>query len=111
MISLVVLALSVAVTIALRRRSDLALVAFCTYMAAIFTYHRPYDLVLLIPAFAFAIDLARGARGPSAWLAIAGCFRMFGLMLLAPSHPIDHRTATRGCMTGSWRSPRTCSWE
>ena len=85
-IALLVLAAGIAVTIALRRKSDLALVALSTYLAAIFTYHRAYDLVLLVPALAFAIDLTQRPGAPSPRLGTFAAVSL-GLMLLAPSHP------------------------
>jgi hypothetical protein len=87
LIALAVLALGFAGTLAWRRRADFALVSFCAFVGAIFTYHRTYDLVLLIPALALAIDVCWKTRGP--WIrpkilaAVA-----FAALLIAPSHPL-----------------------
>jgi hypothetical protein len=85
-ITLAVLALSFLLLLAYRRRSDLALVGVAAYAAAIATYHRPYDLVLLLPAMATTVDAAwqaRGRRAPARWLA-AGTF---AALLIVPSNP------------------------
>lgn len=82
----VLLIVTFAAMLAFRRQSDFALVSFSTFMAAIFTYHRPYDLVLLVPALALAVDTARHGRGrsrmPKALVAI-----LFAVLLISPSHP------------------------
>lgn len=79
-VSLVVLALGWAAMVALRSRAEpreLAVLAF--YVAAVFTYHRPYDLVLLIPGFATVIQRGRRYR-IWAWPTVA-----YALLLLAPA--------------------------
>src|SRR5262249_13692086 len=67
--------------------SDLALVSFATFTAAVFTYHRPYDLVLLIPAFAYWIDRAQGAASERDRFWRVGTAVGFAVLLIAPSHP------------------------
>lgn len=57
-ISLAILLLVLGMTWRLRDRSDLALVSFCSFVAAVFSYHRPYDLVLLLVPLALAVDEA-----------------------------------------------------
>jgi hypothetical protein len=85
-VSLGVLLLGSAAIVAARRRSSLAPAALCGFVAAIFTYHRPYDLVLLLPALAYFLDEARRREpdrlGPR-WVAAI----VFGLMLVAPNNP------------------------
>lgn len=44
-----------------RHRRGLAPVAFAAFGAAVMTYHRPYDLVLLLPALAQEFQAARAA--------------------------------------------------
>lgn len=85
-IALAVLALAVAATLALRRRSDLALVSLATFAAAVFTYHRSYDLVLLVPTLALLVESARVARGAGRRLRSAAALG-FAALLVAPSHP------------------------
>jgi hypothetical protein len=91
-ISLAVLLLGSAAIVAARRRSSLGLAALCGFVAAIFTNHRPYDLVLLIPSLAYFLDDARrrepGRLGPR-WVAAI----VIALMLLAPNNPaiVGHR--------------------
>jgi hypothetical protein len=85
-LALVVLVLGLVATWIFRRRSELTLTSFCLFVAAIFTYHRPYDLVLLVPAFASMVDRAHEARGP-ATLARGLAAVVFALMLVAPSNP------------------------
>lgn len=85
--TLVVLLISFCLTFAYRRRPEPALVGFSLFMAAVFTYHRPYDLVLLVPAFASAVDSARGPqgrRGTAGWLSAA----VFALVLIVPRPPM-----------------------
>ncbi|MEO6809195.1 MAG: glycosyltransferase family 87 protein [Isosphaeraceae bacterium] len=85
--TLIVLLIAFALTFAYRRRPEPALVAFSLFNAAVFTYHRPYDLVLLVPPFASAIASARGSRGGqgvAGWLLAA----VFALVLIVPRPPI-----------------------
>ncbi|HEV3120871.1 MAG TPA: hypothetical protein VGY53_03160, partial [Isosphaeraceae bacterium] len=87
LVTLVLLSLTLAATIALRHRSELALVSFCAFSSAVMTYHRPYDLVLLVPAFALAVEGA--VRAPGAWFwarCVAG--GAFTLALVLPNDPL-----------------------
>jgi hypothetical protein len=87
LVTLVLLALTVAATIALRHRSELALVSFCAFSSAVMAYHRPYDLVLLVPALALAIEGA--LRAPVAWVwprSMAAA--AFALALVLPNDPL-----------------------
>jgi hypothetical protein len=81
----IVLVVTLMVALAYRSRSDLALTSFCAFMAAIGAYHRPYDLVLLVPPFALFVDAACAARGRLAAVKIAAAVG-FALLLIAPSH-------------------------
>jgi Glycosyltransferase family 87 len=85
-ISMAILAAGLALMVVFRRGSDLTLVSLAAYVAAVFSYHRPYDLVLLIPALADLIAVAYRANGRSglAWRSAA---IVFALLLIAPSHP------------------------
>jgi hypothetical protein len=85
-ITMAVLAAGLAVMAACRRGSDLTLVSLAAYIAAVSTYHRPYDFVLLVPALAELIAAAwrSGGRAALAW---RGAAIVFALMLIAPSHP------------------------
>ncbi|HEV3164286.1 MAG TPA: glycosyltransferase family 87 protein [Isosphaeraceae bacterium] len=65
-VALGVLILTFAMMYLCRRQNDLRLVSFCMFMSALFTYHRHYDLVLLVPALAAAIEAARTDTGPGA---------------------------------------------
>lgn len=87
-ISLAVLGFGSAWIVAFRHAADRWLLAFAGFVAAVMVYHRPYDLVLLIPAAAVLVDAAcRAAESPRArfvWGAIAVAF---GALLVAPAHP------------------------
>ena len=64
-----------------RERSELGRFALTCFVAAIFTYHRPYDLVLLLPALAYLVDSS--TRGRLGWpVTIA-----FGAALIVPTDP------------------------
>jgi hypothetical protein len=85
--TLAVLLITFGLTFAHRQRPEAALVGFSSFMAAVFTYHRPYDLVLLVPAFASAIVSARMARDRwriVGWLVVV----VFALVLIAPRPPM-----------------------
>lgn len=72
---------------ALRRRDDLTLLSLASIIAVLFTYHRPYDLVLLALPMALGVSLAvQWGKGLPRWLAASGT-ALLGVMLLAPSHP------------------------
>jgi hypothetical protein len=61
-------------------------VSFCAFLGAIFTYHRPYDLVLLIPTLPYLIETARTPEGRCRALRLAAAIA-FAVLLIAPSHP------------------------
>lgn len=82
-IAVLVLAASCGLVWAMRSRSDLPLLSLCGFTAAIFTYHRPYDLVLLLPAFTMAVDQAVRGHGGGRWVVVGS----FVVLLLSPSHP------------------------
>jgi hypothetical protein len=69
----------------LRRRSNQALLATASFLAAIFTYHRPYDLVLLIPPLAYLVGVV-GRPGWKSWGSVS-LVMIWGLALMWPSHP------------------------
>jgi Glycosyltransferase family 87 len=83
--TIAVLLIGLAATWALRRRSELGLVSFTLFISAVFTYHRPYDLVLLVPALAYATDKAWRTRGRWA-TARAAVAIAFAVLLIWPSH-------------------------
>jgi hypothetical protein len=85
-IALAVLLLGVALTFALHRGPDLGLASLCALVAAIFTYHRPYDLVLMIPALAYLIECARASDHPGASAKMVAA-AVFAVLLILPSHP------------------------
>lgn len=64
-----------------RRRSLLAQTAIAGWFAALFTYHRPYDLVLLLPGLAWLIE--RGMESSGRFGLALG----FAALLIVPSHP------------------------
>ena len=86
-VTLAVLALGFAVTMLAASASNLALVSFATFTAAVFTYHRPYDLVLLIPTLAFLIDKAQTAVADRDRFWRIAAAVGFAALLIAPSHP------------------------
>jgi hypothetical protein len=71
---------------ALRRRDDLTQLSLAATVAVLFTYHRPYDLVLLALPLALGVALAIQADGRLRWLATAEAVAL-AVLLLAPSHP------------------------
>ncbi len=82
-LSLVVLAIAGAAIWALRKQSEAGLTSLSLAFAAIFTYHRPYDLVLLLPALASLFDGALARKSPAAGLGVLA----FAGLLIAPNHP------------------------
>ncbi len=83
LVSGLVLGLGLVALIAWRRRSDLELVSLCTFTAALFAYHRPYDLVLLIPPFALVLEDARRTRSRF----VAGLLILIAVVMMAPTQP------------------------
>lgn len=68
-----------------RTRSDRGLVPIAGFAAAIFAYHRPYDMVLLVPTLAYLIGQAWEIR-PANRVAIVPAV-VFALALIWPNHP------------------------
>lgn len=61
--------------------------AFACFLAAVFSYHRPYDLVLLFPAFLLVFDLAITARPhTTAKYLWAAASLLFSFILIVPAH-------------------------
>lgn len=81
-LALGLLGLATLAFVALRDRSDRALLALGGFVAAIFAYHRAYDLVLLVPAFAWLVERAWRRRGWETAAAVA-----IAALLIWPSHP------------------------
>ncbi len=70
-----------ALIFAWRNRSTLGLTALATFSAAVMTYHRHYDLVLLLPTLAYLIDAGvRRRRRVAGWAAV-----VLGAALIVPS--------------------------
>jgi len=86
LLSLLILGWALAATIAWRRKAVLGLVSLAASAAATFTYHRPYDLVLLIPVLAYLIEQARAdaRRWAAARVAVAAGL---GALLIVPKNP------------------------
>ncbi|MBX6315801.1 MAG: hypothetical protein IRY99_23245, partial [Isosphaeraceae bacterium] len=85
-LSLIILLLMFATAIALRHKPDLILVSIVTFPSAIFTYHRSYDLTLLIPALALTVDLV--ATGRCRGRIIRGtAVAVFAVALVMPRSP------------------------
>ncbi len=99
LLSLLILTLALAATIAWRRKAVLGLVSLCASAAATFTYHRPYDLVLLIPVLAFLIEVARTAEARWAATHVAVAVG-FGGLLIVPNSP-----AVLGAMVHAYDGP------
>lgn len=69
---------------ALRRRDDLTLLSLASVVAAVFTYHRPYDLVLL--SLPLALGVSQAVWNVGRWRSIAAVGSvLLGGLLLAPS--------------------------
>ena len=82
-VSLVVLAGSGVGFLFLRKKTGLALMALALVSAAVLTYHRHYDMVLLLPSVAYFLDAWSRGRGRGAGLAALA----FGLILIVPTNP------------------------
>lgn len=98
-LSVLILGAAAAATWSWRRKPMLGLASLSAAAAATFTYHRSYDLVLLIPVLALLVDGAAGASGrPAAWrwAAAAG----FAALLIVPKSP-----AVLGRFAGSYDAP------
>lgn len=80
LLTIAILGASAALIYFLRNRSPLGLTSLATFAAAMMTYHRHYDLVLLLPMIAYLVD--RGCRGRTSagWAAT-----LFGALLIWPS--------------------------
>jgi hypothetical protein len=73
--------------VALRRSPDAGLASLALALSALFTYHRPYDLVLLIPTLAYLIEDARSAPSPPSTLTRTIAAIVFASLLIAPTDP------------------------
>ncbi len=82
-VSVVVLGVSFGILWVLRRKSTLGQLAVSLYLAAILTYHRPYDLVLLLPTLAYFVDCVVRSLSPMTILQTV----LFAALLIAPNHP------------------------
>jgi hypothetical protein len=81
------LALTIVLCICWRHRSELTLVSICLFASAIMAYHRPYDLVLLVPALAFLME--RACAPARSRLASCGAI-LFAAALILPNDPLVH---------------------
>ena len=83
----IALAFGAAISYALRNKSDRGLLAFNAFVAAIFAYHRPYDLTLLAICAMYVIGAAmvskEGLRGPVGSFGLASA-----AMLVIPNDPL-----------------------
>jgi hypothetical protein len=68
-----------------RSRPDLELFSLATLAAALFAYHRPYDLVLLVPAYLLVVDDAWRARAEDR--VRRGLAVVYGTLLIMPEDP------------------------
>jgi len=81
--SLALLAMASALLWILRERSSLGLASIALFSAAVMTYHRHYDMTLLLPTLAYFLnELHRQKR-----IGIGLASLVFGGALIAPSHP------------------------
>lgn len=85
-LGVIVLCAACAVIYRYRACSDLALVSVASLAAAISTYHRPYDLVLLFPPFFYLINVARD-RDVYRTRSNFGVAVLFGMLLIVPVEP------------------------
>ena len=68
--------------IVLRKKSSLGLLAISLFAAAVMTYHRHYDMVLLLPAVAYFMDRGITSNAPIAKASGVA----FGMLLMVPSN-------------------------
>jgi hypothetical protein len=61
--------------------------AWCGLLAAVFTYHRAYDLVLLLPATAWLVDRAWHLRPGATRVLVRASAALLLIFLVVPSHP------------------------
>jgi hypothetical protein len=93
-LSAIVLSIAVWICIRYRDRSELGVIAVCSFISCAFTYHRWYDLVLLVPCFVYAIDAARRSVGARAG-AIAAFAFAFATIWVLPNNAWDGTIAGR----------------
>lgn len=84
-VSLAVLGLGFVLMARWRRHSDLALASLAMFLAAIFSYHRYYDLVLMVIPLAYFVDRACARPAGGGW-APAAAIALFCAILLVPSN-------------------------
>jgi hypothetical protein len=82
-LALTTLALSLFGLLRCKKASDLGLISLCAWTACVFTYHRPYDLVILTPALAYQFRLCQ--RPARAWPWFVAF--LFAAILIIPSDP------------------------
>lgn len=86
-LGLIALAGSGLLIVALRRGPDAALASLALFLGAIFTYHRHYDLVLLIPTLGFLIQEAHNAPSVAGARTRTIAAAFFAALLIAPTDP------------------------
>jgi hypothetical protein len=72
-----------------RACSELALVSMAGFVAAVSTYHRPYDLVLLFPAWLYLVNAAHQASAQRS-LARYGFSVVLGVLMVVPVEPFGN---------------------
>ncbi len=92
--SAIVLFVGIVICIRYRNRSDLGVIAVCSFISCAFTYHRWYDLILLTPCFVYAIDAARRSVGARSG-AIAAFAFVFAAIWVLPNNAWDGTIAGR----------------
>lgn len=93
-LSAIILLIGIFICIRYRDRSELGSIAVCSFISCAFTYHRWYDLVLLVPCFVYAIDAARRSVGARAG-AIATFAFAFATIWVLPNNAWDGTIAGR----------------
>lgn len=88
LISAIVLLIGALICIRYRNQSDLGVIGVCSFISCAFTYHRWYDLILLIPCFVYAIDAARRSLGVRS-RAIAAFAAVFATIWVLPNNAWD----------------------
>jgi hypothetical protein len=77
LLSAAILTLTIGGLIVARRRNPRDLALFALLMSVVFTYHRPYDLVLMLPAIGALLDCAVRTRSRSLVAAVIGVAAIF----------------------------------
>lgn len=73
--------------VSLRQSPDPGLASLALALGAVFTYHRHYDLVLLVPILAYLILVARDAPNARSATIRAIAAAAFAALLIAPTDP------------------------